>query len=234
MPPGPDLLQQMEELLSSLRDDDACAFERVCWCLLGGSPLSQSRNDELLPRWANLPPDIQSRILEVAAAYLNGACPITDLSWIGTHQLPYRVMYGFWALRLLSVSAPAAFSSISPDSWWDWMPCVFGDPYSDSVVDERHEVVLRAAHRFARNRFLELFRSLIEGQNETWGAVYILDRILPVWDDEIAELLRGFLLVESVKFRSFQKIFDVLIQRRDESAVQIATDLVMGITAGPQ
>jgi Hypothetical protein (DUF2513) len=230
-PPEPELSQQMDELLSSLTDDDLFAFEKVCWRLLGDSSPSQSQNDELLPRWSSLQPATQGRIVDLASAYLRGGCPVTDLSWIETHQMPYRVMYGFWALRLLSANAPTAFSSISPESWGNWMPCAFGDPYMDSVVDVRHKAVLKTAYRFARDRFLEVLRCLIEGQNKTWGAVYVLDRILPIWDDDIAQSLRSWLLADGIKPRAFQQIADVLIERNDVAAIQTATEVVTAVNA---
>ncbi len=110
--PPPELPLQ-DELLAALATGDDFVFERACCCLLGDSLLLQNRDDELLPRWASLGPEIQGSVVESAAAYLRRKCPINDLGWICLGQLPYRVMFGFWALRLLSVNAPATFSSIS-------------------------------------------------------------------------------------------------------------------------
>jgi hypothetical protein len=215
-----------EELVALLATGDDRVFERICLCLLGNSPPSQDRDDELLPRWAVLGQEIQGRIIAEAGAYLKRKCPINDLSLVRLGQLPYLVMFGFWALRLLSVSEPAAFDSFSAEVWRDWMPCVFGNPFSDFVVDERHEVILTAAYRFAPDRFLELLDELVEGQNARSGSVHVLDRVRPIWDDRIATFLRAKLDDPGIMRQAFAAILEVLIEAGDDSAVGIATDLV--------
>ncbi len=113
------------------------------------------------------------------------------------------------------------------------MPCVFGDPYSDSVVDARHEVILKAAYRFAPDRFLEVLEAFIDGQNEYLGTVHVLDRLVPVWDDRTAKLLRAKLVGHGIRPQAFAKILRVLIEAGDDLAVQIATDLVTSMPADP-
>jgi hypothetical protein len=144
---------QIHELLASASGADDRVFESICQFLLGDSAPVQRRDDELLPQWSRLATDLQKRVVNAAATYLNGECPVKDRSWIHFGGLPRQVLYGFWALRLLSVKASAKFASISGEVWWDWMPCVFGDPYSGGAVDECHEAVIKAAYRSAPNRF---------------------------------------------------------------------------------
>ena len=228
--PQPELSLQ-DKLLAALATGGDLVFESVCMCLLDGSPLLHSRDDELLPRWTSLEPQIQNRAAKAAAAYLKRKCPVDYLAWIRLGQMPYHVMFGFWALRLLGVKAPAAFNSIGAEVWRDWMPCVFGDPYSPSVVDARHEIVLKAAYRFAPHRFLEVLGAFIDGQNERWGTVYVLDRLAPVWDGVTARWLRNWLSKDGMKRRALEEILDVLIEAGDDLSVQIATDWVRSTSA---
>jgi hypothetical protein len=225
-PPVPPLEDELAALLAT---GDNRVFERICLCLLGNSPPTQNRDDELLPRWSVVRQEIQARIIAEAGKYLRGKCPIKELSFIRLGQLPYHVMFGFWALRLLSGCEPAEFDSINTEVWRDWMPCAFGDPYSDFVVDGRHEIILRAAYRFAPDRFLEILEEFVRGQNARSGSVHILDRVRPVWDDRIATVLRGTLIDPDIMRQAFAALLQVLIEAGDDLAIGIATDLVTNI-----
>jgi hypothetical protein len=225
-PPPPSLDDQLAALLAT---GDHRVFERICLCLLGNSPPTQNRDDELLPRWSVVRQAIQFRMIEEAGKYLKGRCPINDLSFIRLGQLSYHVMFGFWALRLLSVNGPAAFNSIDAGVWRDWMPCVFGDPFSESVVDGRHEVILKAAYRFAPGRFLEILEELVRGQNARSGSIHILDRVGPLWDERIAAFLRANLNDPGIKLQAFTAVLKVLIEAGDDLAIRIATDLATNI-----
>jgi len=216
-------------LAAILVKGDNRVFERICLCLLGNSPPIQGRDDELLPQWSVVRHEIQARIVAEARAYLRGRCPISDLSFIRLGQLPYRVMFGFWALRLLGVCEPVEFDSLNMEFWRDWMPCAFGNPYSEFVVDGRHEIILKAAYRFAPDRFLEIFEEFLRGQNARSGSVHILDRVRPVWDERIAAVLRDTLIDPDIMGQAFAALLRVLIEAGDDLAIGIATDLVTNI-----
>jgi len=230
--PQPEVRSQIYKLLARSSRADERIFESICQCLLGDSAVTQHREDELLPHWNSLTPDLQNRVVIAAANYLNTECPVKDLSWIRRGHFPHRVMHGFWSLRLLSAMAPATFRSISEEVWRDWMSCVFGDPYSDSVVDGRHETVLKSAYQSARDRFLEVLDTYIEGQNEHLGSVHILDRVRPVWDEYLADMLNTKLRQGGIRSSAFEEILRVLIEVGDGSTLQFATNVVTTIPAG--
>jgi hypothetical protein len=227
--PQPELPLQ-DKLRAALAMGDDRVFEHVCLCLLGDSLLVHERDDELLPHWTSLGVEIQGSVVEAAAAYLKTKCRVDGPSSTYLRYAQYHIMYRFWALRLLSVSAPDAFDSIGKETWHDWMPCVFGDVYSPSVVDARHVVVLATAHRFAPDRFIEVIEDLIEGQNAISNTVCFLDRLLPLWDDKIAALLRVKLNGHGISRGAFREILGVLLPN-DVTAVQFATDLVANTPA---
>jgi hypothetical protein len=195
--------------------------------------LSQSRDEDLLPQWSTLTANVQAQIVEAAERYLEQECPVRNTAWSRRGELPGRVLFGFWALRLLGAGAPERFISLPETIWREWMPCVFGDPYSEDVVDARHETVLKAADRIARNRFLAVLSELIEGQNQWSGTVHILDRLVPVWSSEAAELLRSKLCAAEIKPMCFRQILNLLLERGDQSASQIAAGCLCNIHSEP-
>jgi hypothetical protein len=229
--PEPDIQSEISEIFAQPSKTAESRFESVCYCLLGGEAITQRPQEEFLPRWTSLPSPLQEHIIDTAAAYITGDCPVKDLAWIRHGHLPYTVMYGFWALRLICGTRPETLQFVSKNLWADWMPCVFGDPYSEGVVDERHEAVLKAAYLSAPNRFLEVANAFIDGQNQYAGSIKILDRLSPVWDQEVGKLLHAKLRDENTRRLAFEEILRALIQHGDGVALQFAVNLVTMIPA---
>jgi len=221
---------QLHDLFTDSGAGGDGVFADICYRLAGVSPSWESPGEELLPHWKSLPLEHQNWVVSAAERYVKRECPVKDLSWIVRGELPYVIMYGFWALRLLSAKAPAAFDSLGDAVWHDWMPRVFGYPYSDYVSDARHALLLRAAYRKAPDRFLEVLDRFIEGENQSSGTVFVVDRVVPVCPETMA-LLRAKLSGNKLKQRAFEKILTVLFRAGDDAALQIATDLVTSITA---
>jgi len=219
---------QLDDLLDGTRADNDAIFADICYRLTGINPSWHSPNEELLPHWGRLASEHQNHIVEAAERYVKRDCPVADLSWIGRAELPYAVMYGFWALRLLCVKSRMAFGSLSDHVWHSWMPSVFGEPYSDHAADEWDSVLLRTAYRKVPERFFEVLDLFIEGAHSSCG--FVLNRVVPVCPEAVA-LLRRRLQEGKLKTRSFENVLSTLFRGGDDVAVHLATELVTSITA---
>jgi hypothetical protein len=58
------------------------------------------------------------------------------------------------------------------------------------------------------------------------GEVFILDRVMPIWDKEIADLLRTKLQDEKLLPHAYCSVLEALIAAGDEEATRIARDLM--------
>jgi hypothetical protein len=93
--------------------------------------------------------------------------------------------------------------------------------------------ILKTAYQCAPERFRNLLDRFFDSQNQQRQNVTILDRAVPVWDGEIAELLRGKLVGGRLSTRAYGSVLAVLIQAGDPEAKRIATNLVAGASDTP-
>jgi hypothetical protein len=103
---------------------------------------------------------------------------------------------------------------------------VLCDECRDDLRRRKQVTILKTAYRRAPARFRELLGRFIDSQNQRAGDVLILDRLAPVWDRKIANLLRRKLMDTHLAPQAFRRILTVLIRAGGEDAWRIATDLV--------
>jgi hypothetical protein len=219
----------LADLIASIGSGNALVFAEICYRLAGRSWYPRK---EVLPGWEKLQPDQQTQIARAAKIYLNDYC-VANTSWIDRSEIWSTVTCGYWALRLLTQVVPEVLDQLSDNVWYAWMPSVFGDCYRREIPDDVSTAILKTAYRRSPARFRGLLGRFVDAQNKTAGEVFILDRATPVWDREIADLLRSKLLDDNLSSRAFHRILAALIIAGDAGAVRIATDVVTGGSNAP-
>jgi hypothetical protein len=114
------------------------------------------------------------------------------------------------------------------------MPSAFGDVLADSSDYQADSLILKAAHQHASQEFMDVADYLIDCQNDNYHDVFMLDRFLPVWCNETAELLRSKLSNAGLKPKVFEKVLALLIKSDDKGTVQFAIELVTAATTPSQ
>jgi hypothetical protein len=213
----------LEDRIDSVDIKDPMAFAQICQPFLDSD---WDLSSDILPGWQGLSARARTRIAGAADTYLKGTS--VDDGWIEAQLIWSTVTYGYWALRMLSRVAPAVFNELSEKIWEAWMPCVFGEHYQPETSDEVQETILKTAYRRAPARFRELLARFIDAQNRTREEVYILDRTTPIWDGQIAELLRRKLRDDSLSPDPFRRILTALMNAGDTGAMLIASEIVSG------
>jgi hypothetical protein len=225
--PSPRLASppQLDDLLAAYESGTERIFTYIYHRLRGGSVDPPT---ELLPGWEDLELNVQRRVLDTAESYLQ---TLTDRSWVPSE---FSRMAGYWALRLLNREAPQALASLSAKVWQDWMPSAFGAVLADSSDYQADSLILKAAYQHASQEFMDVADYLIDCQNDNYHDVFMLDRFLPVWCNETAELLRSKLSNTGLKPKVFEKVLALLIKSSDKGTVQFAIELVRGATTPSQ
>lgn len=224
-PDGPQPAPGVDDLIAAGEaDTDATLFQSICYRLAGPD---WSPDEELLPGWNDLPAHTRQQIIRAAEAYLTGYRLPTE-SWIETAQVWYPVTCGYGALRLLAQFARDALVSLSADVWDAWMPAAFGEHFRREPPDGVQAEILKTGYKSAPARFLELLRRFIEVQKRVYGDVFILDKADPVWDRNVADMVRPMLEDQRLTPEAFRHVLAALIRHGDDRAFVVACDLVKG------
>jgi hypothetical protein len=221
---------QIHDLIATFDNKDHTIFGKICFRLGGRSPRWDCPDGDVPPGWQSLEPEQQALLLTAAQSYLDGF-RVANLVWLRSGEFRSCVGYGWWALLLLSMKAPTVFDSLSDDVWKRWMLSAFGYPAPNSLTDEKHARVIKTAYRRSPKQFLKVLDLLIKVQNKNWGDVFILDRVTPIWDEKVADLLRSWLEDRvTLKPRAFRRLLNCLIKAGDSAARNLATDIVRQVT----
>ena len=213
-------------LIGTIDSSSVMAFVTICDRLAG---TSWCPDEEVLPGWGKVQPALQSQINRSAQMYLNGYC-VANTTWIGKGETWHEVTCGNWALRVLTQVDPPGLDSLSADVWYAWMPSVLG---VHTRQDQVQVTILRTAYQRHPARFRELVGLFIDKQSRWAGAVLIGDRLKPVWDSEIAKLLRTRLKDDRLSSPAFFRILSILMQAGDAGVGEIAAELLAGSANAP-
>ena len=223
--PAPNL----DELLLLIDRGEKTAFEKICRRLAGDA---EYQDEELLPGWDQLQPEKKTQIIRAAEIYLNGCC-VVNTSWIEAGEVWYPVTCGYWALSLLAQTASQVFENLTDEVWHAWMPSAFAEHNQSEDLGEVEAKILKTAYQRAPSQFRKLFGRLIDAQNKCFEDAFVVNASTPVWDREIADLLRTKLADNKLRSRVFRRILAALLNAGDAAAIQIATDRVTGASSAP-
>ena len=219
------------DLLSLVNSDSTVRFYDICLLLEKGS--RDPEPEEALPGWNALGPDVQNGIVQAAEGFLNGYCVISASS-ISTGEILSTVIFGYWALRVLAKASPEVLASLTDEVWYAWVPSAFGHHYAPEKPDELHTTILQIAYRKVPERFRDVFGEFLDAQSAGSGEPVILDRVPPVWDREMATVLRSRLSAEQVTPLAFRRILASLLEHADVEAIGIARERFLSATEAPE
>jgi hypothetical protein len=211
------------DLISLVSSVSTLRFHDICLLLERGS--GDPGPEEPLPGWNALGPDVQTRIVQAAEEFLKG-CRVESTSWISTGEILSTETCGYWALRVLAKTAPKALVSLTDDVWHAWAPSVFGNHYAPQKPDGLDEAIIKTAYQRVPDRFVEILSHFLDAQSGDSREPVILDRVVPVWDRKIADLLRSALSQEQTGPLAFRVILAFLLEHDDAGVIEIARDRV--------
>jgi hypothetical protein len=216
------------DLLADFEDGRLSAFIDICHVM--ESAFGDPSAGEVFPGWSHLDLPVRTRLLRTARRYLLEWCVQKDV-WIDTGPWQYDVLYGYWAMRLVAGVEPEDLNTLAPDVWRSWMSSVFGHSYMREEPDEIHVAILKTAYRNDPGRFRELLAAFIDAQSASAPEVFILDRLPPVWDTEIAGLLLTKLRKGGLSPRAYRSALAILLATGNMEAASIAAEVITA-TAG--
>lgn len=207
------------DLISLVNSVSTFRFHDICLLLERGS--RDPEPEEALPGWNALGPDVQTGIAQAAEEFLKGY-RVESTSWISAGQILSTVISGYWALRALAHAAPKTLASLTDEVWHAWVPSSFGNHYAPEKPDGLHEAIIKTAYQRVPDRFLKILGEFVDAQSEDSRELVILDRVVPVWDQKIADLLRRALSQERTAPRAFRMILACLFEHGEASTIKIA------------
>lgn len=188
---------------------------------------------EAMPGWNHIGSDLQEKITRAAEEYLSSE-RVTGSAWNSSGVILSTVIDGYWALRVLAGAAPGVLAGLSEEVWLAWVPSAFGRHYAPEKPDALHTTVLQTAHRKLPERFRAVLAEFVDAQSDGSREPVILDRVPPVWDCGIADVLRSRLTAERLHPLAFRRILASLLEHADAEAITIARSRFSSATEAPQ
>lgn len=176
------------------------------------------------PGWREAAPDTQLRIQSVALDFLVHAAPDSDkLFEADSHKV--GEMAGLFAFELLTHTAPALLTRLTPEHWAKWAPLIMvGLLHNEDWERE----LLTEAHRQAPEAVLESALRLVDKRDRREQGLYNLSELDPIWSPALTEGLLTRLDGPDFKPPSRRVILDHLLQRGEPGARTRAQALVAG------
>ena len=181
---------EIDDLLESRTAGSKEIFFDICFRL--SQPQANWKTDDgvVPPGWLQLTTVAQVQIIDAADTYLR-ECRAPEPAWIPNNELPFAVMFGHWAFRLLLQEAKSRFDSLPDRAWQEWILSAFGHPFRAIVPDPQEAMILKTARCKAPREFIQAVSLFIEEQDRSIGTTHIIDRLSCTWDIGIAECLRA-------------------------------------------
>ncbi len=186
------------------------------------------RTAELLVGWSTLDQGLRARVLEAAYRYLADYRTTDETAWWRQGQFPWYALAAYDALCLLYVEGPALFAALPEEAWavWAWV-AVSGLP-NDSAGQQVHERIVESAYRKAPDTVIRVLGEVLDGENERHGTIFVFQQFGGLWDDRIADVVRGKLSIGDLKLGSFQALLSKLLEMGDVAARARAELIVTG------
>ncbi len=188
--PPPD--KRIATLLQRFEEGDLDAFWRLNLDLTL-EPNSTRYGDEFesditaQPGWKRSDPATRQRIVDAVKLYLPKYEPPAPAGWIKSNIFPRPCLAGYRALSLLLREAPDDIDALPQACWRKWAPMTLAyQLYGNNVVGEVHQSLTRLAYKNAPDTILGTLGSLIDKENEAHGVIFVLERLVSIWDRALA------------------------------------------------
>jgi hypothetical protein len=197
-----------------------------------GNPFEVSLN--VLPGWKRATAETKERIVAAAKRFLAAYTPQETSTWIKSNSFPWATLAGYRALLLLLTEAPAYNATLSPASWERWASIALAYPLPDgNQIAERRQHLLKLAYEKVPGSVLGTLASLIDKENNDLGILFMLERMLPIWDVRLAAALVEKIGDASLKPGVFGAILGELLKHGVDEAGEIAKT-VIGVSPPPE
>jgi hypothetical protein len=142
-----------------------------------------------MPGWKAADDGTRKRILDAAVRYLNESDP-KNHEWFQTPNTPYSAIGGFRALALLALTEDKRLDSLPARVWANRVPILLKSFGATDELKLRARL-LRRAHESIPDETRKWILSLVDGENERDGHLFITNEVEICWDERLGGALLG-------------------------------------------
>jgi predicted NACHT family NTPase len=180
-----------------------------------------------LPGWRDASEEIRARILEAARKYvLEEGCRKQE--WLRKQILYLPAYAGYRALRLLLQQDTDFVSSLSDSVWQRWAAIILDSPDSGGKNKDARDKLLRLAYQHAPEEIIGTLMSIIDGENEKDGHIFITRELEKCWDVNLARSLLKKAKESTMKPESLGSLLSELLDHDIPEAKEFAESLLPG------
>lgn len=228
----PPPIVRIEKLLERFESGDVDA-----WWILNSEMTLEERStrygseDEWdltkLPGWQTSDNPTKERIIAAAREYVKSGNPHT-LTWLGTNKFSRPAFAGYRALRLLLKLYPEELLAFTTEIWQKWAPVIMTIPngINQGQNEEIEKILLKVAYLHAPEVIISTLLVMIEKENQDHGEVFIIRKLEPCWDEQLAETLFEKVKDPILKEGAFKTLLRNLIEKNFQPANNYAETLV--------
>lgn len=220
--PGPT---ESEAILNKATPD---AFYEVWYRLGGGSVGANAAPNELISGWSGLGAQAKARILEAAKAYLLNYHPLGPDKWWKEGHWSYYEIAAHDAVALLQTEMPARLAELEDHVWQRWTRVIVSYSRADRQAGATRSSLLGLVYGKCPDVVLETIGDIVDGENARHGMIVAFQHLEGLWDDRIADLVRGKLTGGTMRLQSFRNLLSLLLEKGDGPAQKYAESLVVG------
>jgi hypothetical protein len=179
-----------------------------------------------LPGWNDADSGTRGRIVDAARRFITEGQPQIS-EWLGTGQYYLADLSGYQALYLLLKEAPIEFSSIDSRIWEKWAPIVLSFPHVN-ISEDIPAQIAKSAYEHAPNETLSALQVLMDAELVKTESVYAIQRLVPLWDDRIAQAVFLKLKDPTLSSSAFGSLLEILVMQGDKEGRALAESMMSG------
>ncbi len=227
-PLDPPPATRVAESLARCTTGEALSWDRLLWELTLPDGATRYEIDYQpvidMPGWQRLNDDERESVLQCAQTWVFDY-PLSEAEMrLADGKLAYAHIATYLALCFLADLRPDWLAEADETLWRRWLVATVAYPYRHDN-NKRVSLLILAQSRYP-DAVLELLRAELEREiqtGETW--LRALDDLLSIWNDQVADLVRGC-LDGNITFAQRKRLLTVLLDRQDATAIRMALELL--------
>lgn len=168
------------------------------------------------PGWINSSEEIQQRIITASKRYILEADPHTD-DWLREDTIHRPAYAGYRAIRLNYEYDNSFLHNLSADIWRKWVASVLYFKFIQNTainieVEKNIQVeLLELSYTHAGEEFNHALKNFIESQARDPLDLALLDRIGPIFNDQIALIIQNIILESPIEIQIKGQLINFLL-----------------------
>lgn len=180
-----------------------------------------------MPGWESIDDFNKARITQGALQYLLKGDPHTD-QWLGQNIIYRPAHAGYRAFYLLSRIRSNTIAELPTEVWQKWAPIILAYPVETGTGSEQPNLnLVELAYQKAKSQMIETLDILIDKENSESSYLFVLPRIEPCWDDDLANALLAKVKEPQIKPSVLGQLLGSLLEHRNDEARTHAESLII-------